>query len=465
MASGLKCPKCDTLCHKSCMARSNTSNGFKCCLAPTTQQADVVDTATSIVCVSAITATTATSSVSVSTTVADCAPVTTDTSASKGAITRTTCAPTLQTTDAARTSVSDGACVDNNTLSTDIAVSKGAVLRTSRSASQTADTSSVVGGDSTSVSTEVLPRTSRSSTVRSASNSNVRSASFSKSSQQTNVKSAIKQSSLASKALDADTAKAKKSSTFGEVTVNDIISHANLANSMQPPNGLIGISLEQLSSLISSLMATELQSNNQDILQRIDNLSSQISVISQRTEQISQLSSQVSDIEARVSSLEEREDNAAVVSPPVNIDNLAGEIQDRIYRSRNLFIYGLSEECADSALDRQRIFDALSAISDIELAGLSVRRIPSRRADLPRPIIARLVNPDDVIRVLRSQRLLPPGLTARADHTVAERARFDLLREQVNQHNAALPNDRKRIKYVRGVPTIVPVRKPRDQEN
>ena len=278
------------------------------------------------------------------------------------------------------------------------------------------------------------------------------------------MKSAIKRSSSASKALDLDTAKTTKSSTFGEVTVNDIISHADLANSMQPPNGLIEISLEQLSSLISSLMATELQSNNRDMLQRLDSLSSQISVISQQTEQISQLSSQISDIEARVSFLEEREDNAAAVFPPVNIDNLAGEIQVRIYRNKNLFIYGLSEERVDSALDRQRIFDALSVIFDIELAGLSVRCIPSRRADLPRPIIALLVNPDDVIRVSRSQRLLPPGLTARADHTVAERAHFDLLREQVNQHNAALPNDRKRIKYVRGVPTIVPVRKTRDRE-
>ena len=125
----------------------------------------------------------------------------------------------------------------------------------------------------------------------------------------------------------------------------------------------------------------------------------------------------------------------------------------------------LSEERVDFALDRQRIFDALSVISDIELAGLSVRRIPSRRTDLRRPIIARLVNPDDVIRVLRSRRLLPPGLTADANHTVAERARFDLLREQVNQNNAAHPNDRKRIKYVRDVPTIVPVRKTRNREN
>ena len=67
------------------------------------------------------------------------------------------------------------------------------------------------------------------------------------------------------------------------------------------------ISLQQLSTLISSLMSTKLQRNNQDSLQRFDSLTSQMSVISQRTEQISQLSSQVSDIEAKVSSLEERE--------------------------------------------------------------------------------------------------------------------------------------------------------------
>ena len=106
----------------------------------------------------------------------------------------------------------------------------------------------------------------------------------------------------------------------------------------------------------------------------------------------------------------------------------------------------MREEPIDFAFDRQRIFDALSAISDIELAGLSVRRLPSRRTDFPRLIIARFVKPNDVIRVLRSQRLLASGLTARADHTVAKHARLDLLREQVNQHNDSHPNDRKLIR-------------------
>ena len=57
---------------------------------------------------------------------------------------------------------------------------------------------------------------------------------------------------------------------------------------------------------------------------------------------ISQLSSPINGIEVRVTSLEDRKDGAAAIFPPVNSDNLAGEIQDRIYRSINLFIHGMN---------------------------------------------------------------------------------------------------------------------------
>ena len=106
-----------------------------------------------------------------------------------------------------KTSVNNGhPNVNTNTLSTDTSVSKGAIPRTLRSASQSFDTASVVGSDSTSASAEVLQRTSLSSSVRSAANSNVRSAYFSTSSHpNTNAKSALslKRFSSATKVVDA----------------------------------------------------------------------------------------------------------------------------------------------------------------------------------------------------------------------------------------------------------------------
>ena len=122
-----------------------------------------------------------------------------------------------------------------------------------------------------------------------------------------------------------------------EFSVNDVLSGERSFKSIQPPNGLNGMSLQQ----ISALMSAELQRHNQDILGRIDGRSSQISVITQRTEMISSLSSQVNEIDVRVSSLEETNEGAAATFPRVNLDNLAGEIQHRICRSKNFFIYGL----------------------------------------------------------------------------------------------------------------------------
>ena len=97
----------------------------------------------------------------------------------------------------------------------------------------------------------------------SADNSNIRSASFSTYYlPNTNAKSAhsLKRSSSATKAVDAASGKTMKSSAFFEVTLHDIISHIDLAISMQPLNGLNGISLQrnQLPTLISTLMSTDL---------------------------------------------------------------------------------------------------------------------------------------------------------------------------------------------------------------
>ena len=125
----------------------------------------------------------------------------------------------------------------------------------------------------------------------------------------------------------------------------------------------------------------------------------------------------------------------------------------------------MAKERPDPASDMQRVSDAVSRFPGLSLNGLSVRRVPSRRSDILRPIVARINSQDDVIRFLRNQRLIPSGLTAHADRTEAEHNRFQLLLDQVNQHNETHPDDKKRIKYVNGIPTIVSVRNRRNKKN
>ena len=227
-----------------------------------------------------------------------------------------------------------------------------------------------------------------------------------------------------------------------------------------PPNGLNGFSDNSLRQL-SAFMASEFERNNQSILSRIDSLAAQISVITERTEPFAQLSAQINDIEARVANLENNSEGAAAALPPanVNINDLASELQDRFFRARNLFLYGIIADNNNPQHDIQQVTHMLSNIPGINLNGLTVHRIPSRRQNEPGPIVARLPAQDEVVRVLRNRRLLPPGITPRADRTEAERAQLRSLAIEIEEHNAANPNDKKRIVYVRGAPTAVSVKK------
>ena len=138
---------------------------------------------------------------------------------------------------------------------------------------------------------------------------------------------------------------------------------------------------------------------------------------------------------------------------------MAAKIQDRIYRSRNLFIYGIAEVNNDAAHDLQYTTQVLSRIPGIDLSGLIVRHIPSKRVEEPRPLVVRLMSHDDDVQVLCNCRLLPQGILPRADRTEAERAELRSLSIAIKQHNAANPNNRKRIAYIKGVPTAVFVKK------
>ena len=67
--------------------------------------------------------------------------------------------------------------------------------------------------------------------------------------------------------------------------------------------------------------------------------------------------------------------------------------------------------------------------------------------DILRLAVACLNSQDDVILVLRNQRLLSSdGLTARADRSEAERSSFQSLLDQVNQHNETHPDNKHQVR-------------------
>ena len=212
---------------------------------------------------------------------------------------------------------------------------------------------------------------------------------------------------------------------------------------------MTGITLEQL----STMLAAELQCYNEGIYSRIDSLASQISVIDTRVQPVAELAEKVNDIDTRVSALENNPPQQVPQMP--NIVNLAAEIQERILRSQNIIMYGVAENSSSQA-DTENIISILSKVPAIDLTNVVARRLGKTRANgPPRPILVRLQSAPEVRRILRNRHVIPRPVAVSTDKTVEERLFLKSLIEQVNAHNAANPSNRKKIKYVNGVPTIV----------
>ena len=73
----------------------------------------------------------------------------------------------------------------------------------------------------------------------------------------------------------------------------------------------------------------------------------------------------------------------------------------------------------------------------------------------PRPILVRPHSVIEVHRILRNRHVLPRPVEVSTDKTVEERLHLKSLIDQVNAHNAANPDNKKKKKYINGVPTIV----------
>ena len=231
-----------------------------------------------------------------------------------------------------------------------------------------------------------------------------------------------------------------------------------------PPNGFVsqppnpsqttsGITLQQFSSLLSA----EFAKNNAGIYSRIDQLASQISVIDTKVKPIATLNQALNDLDNRVAALENNNVNPAPPQQPIDINNLAYELQDRLARSRNIILYGIVEVQGTSQVnDTEQAASILSRIPGIDLSNVVVRRLGKFVAGgKPRPLLIRLISADEVRRVLRNRHCLPQGISASSDKTSSEREYLKAIIDEVTRHNETNPNNKKKIRYINGVPTIV----------
>ena len=208
-----------------------------------------------------------------------------------------------------------------------------------------------------------------------------------------------------------------------------------------------GISVQQLSALI----AEQLDRNNVNIINRIDQLASRIDVLTELNDRFATLENQIAGVE-----------NSQPASN-VNIANLAAELQDRIYRSSNIIIYGVPEN--QQMPDSDAVMQILLPIPGIDVTNLTVVRARRQIGDRPRFITARLASAQEALRVLRNRRLLPRGVDVTADRTLSQRDQFRAVRQEVQEFNAANPGNPKKIQYINGVPTAVFVKKNTPKNN
>ena len=104
----------------------------------------------------------------------------------------------------------------------------------------------------------------------------------------------------------------------------------------------------------------------------------------------------------------------------------------------------------------EQVTSILSRVHGIDLTGIIVRRLCKYDAgNKPRPLLVRLSSADEVLRILRNRHVLPPMIQASSDKTAAERTQLKALIEEVTHHNKANPNNKKKIKYVNSILTIV----------
>lgn len=179
---------------------------------------------------------------------------------------------------------------------------------------------------------------------------------------------------------------------------------------------------------------------------------------------ITYMKSDIANIKEQIKPLPSKTEIAEIqkiVSNIPSVDNIDREIQERINRSCNLFIYNVPEPAGPDKDVCNLVKELLKDINNLSLDKLSAKRIPNNKSSSSavHPILVCFSSKEEVLRVIRAKKKLPAYVKVSVDRTKLQRETFKSVLNSVNDHNKHNPNDKLFLKYVNGVPTAVPVEK------
>lgn len=237
-------------------------------------------------------------------------------------------------------------------------------------------------------------------------------------------------------------------------------SNLTASSSSQVNNSTLLSELQNLARVFESQLRT-----TNDNLETIKN---QNAGFSQRLDQhgrdIDGLKTGFTDYSERLRSLERDAEDGARALPPgsqsgppagTSYMGMVAEMQERLTRSSNLIVYNLPE-AGPNGNEPLAIRQLLSVVQNIDTGSITTRRLgKTPSADRPRPILVGIRSNAEVMRVIRNRHLLPRSISVSSDKTPAQREELRQLRGQADEHNRSNPLNRKTVKYVNGVPTLV----------
>lgn len=143
----------------------------------------------------------------------------------------------------------------------------------------------------------------------------------------------------------------------------------------------------------------------------------------------------------------------------ISSEQLITETEERKRRAKNLIIYNIDESNdthATSRLedDKNKVIRAIAQICTIDTSRITAYRIGKFDANKKRPIKAILDSEENVITVLKNKNKIDSGIKFASDKTkMQQKYLHDLIAKLDAMKTQGTTN--KKIKYVKGVPTIV----------
>lgn len=243
----------------------------------------------------------------------------------------------------------------------------------------------------------------------------------------------------------------------------DKCKQSNYDNKTVDVGDMGGSSKEILSSLHDSIneVKKQLDVQNNNVLIKMDELSNKLSIIDQLLAENIQLKERISTLESKFEKLEESGvGRCSTGGDVIEMDSIAGEMEDRHRRRKNIILCNLEESSKTGKADiqnddRERVFNILKeADHSLSSGDIKCFRL-GREGNKARPIKVMLKHQNQVGEIFKNKtRLGNSRIRIYRDQTVIQRNNYMKLKESFD---ARVQSGEKNImiKYIKGCPKIV----------